>query len=117
MGAGWSACTESPCIGVCRLDAPGGWCVGCFRTIREIAHWGAYGRDERARITAALAGRRRQVQLAGVSGVGPPCAGATGDVLSPAGFSAGAVSDAVPDFVEPAGFGERGAGGGAVEPR
>jgi predicted Fe-S protein YdhL (DUF1289 family) len=28
----------SPCVGICRLDAYG-WCVGCRRTIEEIAEW------------------------------------------------------------------------------
>jgi len=30
---------HSPCIGVCRLDAPTGWCEGCGRTGVEIAGW------------------------------------------------------------------------------
>ena len=29
----------SPCINVCKMDAPGGLCVGCFRTIDEITVW------------------------------------------------------------------------------
>lgn len=29
----------SPCIGVCRMDAPTGWCIGCLRTLDEIAAW------------------------------------------------------------------------------
>jgi len=29
----------SPCIGVCRMDAPTGWCAGCLRTLDEIAAW------------------------------------------------------------------------------
>ena len=30
----------SPCISVCELDANGRMCVGCFRTLDEIAAWG-----------------------------------------------------------------------------
>ncbi|HVU81024.1 MAG TPA: DUF1289 domain-containing protein, partial [Rhodanobacteraceae bacterium] len=29
----------SPCIGVCRMDADG-LCIGCRRTLAEIARWG-----------------------------------------------------------------------------
>ena len=29
----------SPCINVCRMHAPTGWCEGCARTIDEIAAW------------------------------------------------------------------------------
>ncbi|WP_207783519.1 DUF1289 domain-containing protein [Methylosinus sp. RM1] len=28
---------ETPCIKICRIDAPTGFCVGCARTIGEIA--------------------------------------------------------------------------------
>ncbi len=30
----------SPCINICRMHAPTGWCEGCLRTIDEIATWG-----------------------------------------------------------------------------
>ncbi len=30
----------SPCISVCRMDESGGLCVGCLRTLDEIARWG-----------------------------------------------------------------------------
>lgn len=29
----------SPCIGVCRMDEPTGWCAGCLRTLDEIGAW------------------------------------------------------------------------------
>ncbi|POZ61543.1 DUF1289 domain-containing protein [Chromobacterium alticapitis] len=32
----------SPCIGVCRLDDSGQVCVGCRRTLDEIAGWSSY---------------------------------------------------------------------------
>ncbi|UTH74524.1 cysteine-rich CWC family protein [Chromobacterium sp. IIBBL 290-4] len=32
----------SPCVGVCRLDDSGGTCVGCRRTLDEIAAWSSY---------------------------------------------------------------------------
>jgi len=29
----------SPCVGVCRMDAESGWCLGCLRTLGEISNW------------------------------------------------------------------------------
>jgi uncharacterized protein len=31
---------ESPCNQVCTIDAPTGYCIGCGRTLDEIAEWG-----------------------------------------------------------------------------
>lgn len=29
----------SPCNSVCRIDTATGWCLGCKRTLGEIADW------------------------------------------------------------------------------
>ncbi|MCR5865563.1 DUF1289 domain-containing protein [Aquincola sp. J276] len=29
----------SPCINVCQMHASTGWCIGCGRTLDEIAAW------------------------------------------------------------------------------
>ena len=29
----------SPCVGICKMNTPQGWCGGCFRTIEEITAW------------------------------------------------------------------------------
>lgn len=29
----------SPCISLCRIDPGTGWCLGCKRTLDEIADW------------------------------------------------------------------------------
>jgi len=44
----------SPCIAVCRLDPKTGLCVGCGRSIDEIAQWPDLDEDARARILARL---------------------------------------------------------------
>ncbi|MBX3589715.1 MAG: DUF1289 domain-containing protein [Burkholderiaceae bacterium] len=31
----------SPCVSVCRIDPASGLCVGCLRTLDEIAAWGS----------------------------------------------------------------------------
>ena len=45
---------STPCVGVCRLGARG-ICVGCGRTIEQIATWGDISETERQRIMAKLA--------------------------------------------------------------
>jgi predicted Fe-S protein YdhL (DUF1289 family) len=51
----------SPCIQVCVVDGQSGLCLGCHRTLAEIAGWTKLGDAERARITADLAARRRLI--------------------------------------------------------
>jgi predicted Fe-S protein YdhL (DUF1289 family) len=41
---------ESPCAKICTLDARTGRCLGCGRTIDEIARWTAMSGAERARV-------------------------------------------------------------------
>ena len=45
---------ESPCIKVCTLDAGSGRCLGCGRTVDEIARWISMGAAERARLMREL---------------------------------------------------------------
>jgi predicted Fe-S protein YdhL (DUF1289 family) len=45
---------ESPCTKVCTLDEATGWCVGCGRTIGEIAEWGSATPERRAAIRRQL---------------------------------------------------------------
>jgi hypothetical protein len=48
----------SPCVNVCRMDEPTGWCAGCLRTLDEIANWSRLGEVEKLAIQSEL-GRRR----------------------------------------------------------
>jgi len=48
----------SPCISVCRIDPATGWCVGCLRTIDEIASWGTLPQAQRDTVMTALERRR-----------------------------------------------------------
>jgi hypothetical protein len=48
---------ESPCIKTCTLDARSGLCLGCGRTVDEIAQWTAMSAAERARVMAELPSR------------------------------------------------------------
>jgi uncharacterized protein len=50
----------SPCIGVCVMDPVAGHCVGCFRTLYEIAEWSVLDAGaKRAVLAAAIARRAR----------------------------------------------------------
>jgi predicted Fe-S protein YdhL (DUF1289 family) len=44
----------SPCIKRCALDPTSGLCIGCGRTLTEIAGWIGYTDHERTRIMAEL---------------------------------------------------------------
>jgi predicted Fe-S protein YdhL (DUF1289 family) len=48
----------SPCINVCRMDDATGLCLGCFRTIEEIALWSQASSDQRLRVLLAVERRR-----------------------------------------------------------
>jgi predicted Fe-S protein YdhL (DUF1289 family) len=47
------AAALSPCIDICRLDALG-LCVGCRRTLSEIAEWPSASEPRRREILRAL---------------------------------------------------------------
>lgn len=44
----------SPCTKICTLDAKGTLCVGCGRTLDEIARWATMTAEERDTIMARL---------------------------------------------------------------
>ena len=54
---------ESPCTKICTMDAASGLCVGCGRTLDEIARWGSMADAERAAIMSALPERKKAAQL------------------------------------------------------
>jgi predicted Fe-S protein YdhL (DUF1289 family) len=48
---------ESPCTKICTLNARSSMCLGCGRTIDEIAGWAAMNAADRARIINQLPAR------------------------------------------------------------
>ena len=54
----------TPCVMVCAVDGESGLCLGCFRTLKEIAGWRALNDAERAAVMADLPSRRNQVDPA-----------------------------------------------------
>lgn len=51
----------SPCVDICTMDGPTGWCEGCGRTLDEIARWGSTSKADRDAVMAALPGRLAQI--------------------------------------------------------
>jgi uncharacterized protein len=51
----------TPCIKVCVVDGASGLCLGCHRTLPEIARWGALSDTERSEIMTALPARRARI--------------------------------------------------------
>jgi predicted Fe-S protein YdhL (DUF1289 family) len=57
---------SSPCIKVCVIDGRADICVGCGRTLPEIASWGRMNEEQRRSIMAMLPERMR------AKGITPP---------------------------------------------
>jgi len=51
----------TPCIKVCMVDGQSGLCLGCFRTLPEIARWERFSDKERLALMAALPSRRSRI--------------------------------------------------------
>jgi predicted Fe-S protein YdhL (DUF1289 family) len=49
---------ETPCVKICTVDARQGFCLGCGRTVDEIARWTGMSAAERSRIMIELPERR-----------------------------------------------------------
>lgn len=49
---------ETPCVRVCIVEGESGLCVGCLRTLEEIAAWGRLSPERRREIMKALPARR-----------------------------------------------------------
>ena len=56
------AAIKTPCVKVCVVDPESGLCLGCFRTLPEVAAWTAYSAAERDAILAALPSRRSRIR-------------------------------------------------------
>ena len=53
---------QSPCTQLCMIDPATGWCLGCARSLGEIAEWGGADEARQREILAALPERRRALE-------------------------------------------------------
>lgn len=47
----------SPCVNVCALSTDGRYCLGCFRSLEEIARWSSLDDAARRAVLAACEAR------------------------------------------------------------
>ena len=55
---------ETPCIAICVIDPQAKLCLGCGRSLQEIARWGRMDSAERLQIMAGLESRMLEAGLA-----------------------------------------------------
>jgi len=65
MTAASATPVKSPCTSVCKMDERTGWCLGCMRTIDEIASWSVLDEAAKRRIGESLVLRRAQFEVPG----------------------------------------------------
>ena len=53
----------SPCIKVCQMDPVRGVCIGCCRTLDEIARWSGMGEADQEKVLKELGERRRRLDI------------------------------------------------------
>ena len=53
---------RTPCVKVCVVDGESGLCLGCFRTLAEVAGWAGYSELKREAIMAELPTRRGRIR-------------------------------------------------------
>jgi uncharacterized protein len=54
----------TPCIKVCAVSGQTGLCIGCGRTLAEIAAWGGLSEAQRQAVMAELPARLAQTEKA-----------------------------------------------------
>jgi predicted Fe-S protein YdhL (DUF1289 family) len=52
----------TPCVKLCIVDGESGLCLGCYRTLSEVAAWSGLTDARRTSIMAELAGRRGRIR-------------------------------------------------------
>ena len=52
----------TPCIKVCVVDGESGLCMGCYRTLQEVATWARLDEDQRLGIMAELPERPDRIR-------------------------------------------------------
>jgi len=50
----------TPCVAVCQIDPKSGFCLGCYRTLKEIAQWGKFSEEKRQALLPELDQRREE---------------------------------------------------------
>lgn len=56
---------KTPCVKVCVVDGQSGNCLGCGRTLGEIAQWARFSDDQRDGVMAVLPARIDALKASG----------------------------------------------------
>jgi predicted Fe-S protein YdhL (DUF1289 family) len=54
---------KSPCIKICQMDPARGVCIGCCRSLDEIARWGSMSEAEQLEVLNQIPERRRRLDV------------------------------------------------------
>ena len=54
---------KSPCIKICQMDPAHGVCIGCCRSLDEIARWGSMSEAEQLEVLNQIPERRRRLDV------------------------------------------------------
>ena len=54
---------QSPCIKLCTIDVRTHLCMGCGRTLDEVASWSTFSAAQRAQVMAELPARMAEAGL------------------------------------------------------
>ena len=57
-----TASLATPCVKVCVVDGESGLCLGCYRTLAEVAGWARFSDDQRSALMSDLPGRRARIR-------------------------------------------------------
>lgn len=52
----------TPCVKVCIVDGESGLCLGCYRTLHEVAAWASFDEARRLALMAELPSRRGRIR-------------------------------------------------------
>jgi predicted Fe-S protein YdhL (DUF1289 family) len=52
----------TPCVKVCVVDGESGLCLGCYRTLHEVAAWARFDEAQRAALMVELPSRRSRIR-------------------------------------------------------
>lgn len=55
----------SPCINVCTIDEESGLCLGCARSLQEVARWRRFSDAQKSEIINRLTERKRKMKESG----------------------------------------------------
>jgi len=54
---------ESPCVNTCKIDRNTSFCIGCYRTLQEIAAWSRLAESEKVAILKGVKLRKTRQLL------------------------------------------------------